>query len=273
MLLSVVAPVYQEEATIERFCAAVADAARGLPFELILVDDGSTDGTLTKLEQLAAADSRIKLSAAVTQLRTPGGDHRRARPRHRQRRGDARLRPPGPTKPDPELLERWRRARTSSTRCAASRDGESRFKLGTAGLFYRLFRSLASVEPRAQHRRLPAARPPGAGRAAVDARALALPARDEHLGRFHPGLGRLRPRRPLRGQDEVHARPHAALLARRDRIVLLPAAAARHGARLRDLRRRLHRDPGRDRAQAHRPLPLTASARSRSRCCCSAASS
>jgi polyisoprenyl-phosphate glycosyltransferase len=60
-LLSVVAPVYQEEATIERFCTAVAEALTGLPYELILVDDGSTDSTPAKLGALAANDSRIKV--------------------------------------------------------------------------------------------------------------------------------------------------------------------------------------------------------------------
>jgi glycosyltransferase involved in cell wall biosynthesis len=44
-LLSVAAPVYNEEGTLAEFHRRVSAALSGLPYELILVDDGSTDGT------------------------------------------------------------------------------------------------------------------------------------------------------------------------------------------------------------------------------------
>ena len=42
-LLSVVAPVYNEEALIDEFYTRVCTALEGVQFELVLVDDGSTD--------------------------------------------------------------------------------------------------------------------------------------------------------------------------------------------------------------------------------------
>jgi glycosyltransferase involved in cell wall biosynthesis len=61
-LLSVVIPAFDEEPNVEpcyRELAAVLDA-RGWPFEVIFVDDGSTDGTFRALAALAAADRRVR---------------------------------------------------------------------------------------------------------------------------------------------------------------------------------------------------------------------
>ena len=144
-LLSVVAPVYQEEATIERFCGAVAEALATLPYELILVDDGSSDGTRAKLERLAAADNRIKLvllsrnfghQAALT----AGLDHVTGNVAVTL---DSDLQDPPSL--IPQLLERWRAGADVVYAVRRSRPGESGFKLRTARLFYRLFRSLASI--------------------------------------------------------------------------------------------------------------------------------
>jgi glycosyltransferase involved in cell wall biosynthesis len=57
--LSVVMPVYNEAATVERAVAAVL-AQRPVQ-ELIVVDDGSRDGTRAVLERLAQATPRLRL--------------------------------------------------------------------------------------------------------------------------------------------------------------------------------------------------------------------
>ena len=44
-LLSVVAPMYEEEDTVDPFTERVAAALGDLNYELILVNDGSKDGT------------------------------------------------------------------------------------------------------------------------------------------------------------------------------------------------------------------------------------
>ena len=59
MTLSVVMAVYNESATIETIVGRVMDQA--LVHQLIVVDDGSSDGTREKLERLASAHERMEV--------------------------------------------------------------------------------------------------------------------------------------------------------------------------------------------------------------------
>jgi len=59
MSLSVVMPVYNEKATIETILARVEST--GLATEIIVIDDGSTDGTRDLLRQIAPGHPRLKL--------------------------------------------------------------------------------------------------------------------------------------------------------------------------------------------------------------------
>lgn len=63
--VSVVSPVYNEEATIDKFhdrlAQAVAPLADKYEFEFVLVDDGSIDRSLVIMRQLAERDHRIKI--------------------------------------------------------------------------------------------------------------------------------------------------------------------------------------------------------------------
>ena len=58
MRLSVVVPCYNEAATVERVVEAVRDAPWP-DIELIVVDDGSTDGTRELLERIAPRIDRL----------------------------------------------------------------------------------------------------------------------------------------------------------------------------------------------------------------------
>ena len=57
--LSLVIPVMNEEENIEPLFKAIREALEGIDYEVILVDDGSTDATVYKIKELA--DSRTKL--------------------------------------------------------------------------------------------------------------------------------------------------------------------------------------------------------------------
>ena len=52
--VSVIMPVYNEVKTVGEIIARVRAALSGHPWELIVVDDGSTDGTRDVLKKLAA---------------------------------------------------------------------------------------------------------------------------------------------------------------------------------------------------------------------------
>ncbi len=62
-LLSVVVPAFNEEANVEPCYRELVEVLGGLgrPFEVIFVDDGSTDSTFPRLEALAAVDPRLRV--------------------------------------------------------------------------------------------------------------------------------------------------------------------------------------------------------------------
>jgi len=145
-LLSVVAPVYNEEALIGEFYARVCSALEGLPFELVLVDDGSTDGSQIMLDRLAAEDPRVRVvflsrNFGHQTALTAGLDHAR---------GDAVVMLDADLQDPPELilrmLDHWKAGCDVVYAVREHREGESRFKLATARWFYRLFDKLAQVD-------------------------------------------------------------------------------------------------------------------------------
>ena len=63
MTISVTLPVYNEEENLSRLCAELIPTLESLrqPWEVVLVNDGSTDGSAAVLDKLAADDPRLKV--------------------------------------------------------------------------------------------------------------------------------------------------------------------------------------------------------------------
>ncbi len=63
--LSIVVPVYDEEESLEALYTELEAALRGLGerFEILFVDDGSRDGSQSRMRELAKRDSRVRVIA------------------------------------------------------------------------------------------------------------------------------------------------------------------------------------------------------------------
>jgi len=148
-LVSVVCPVFNEEAGITEFydraTAAMQAISPQVAYELVFVDDGSRDGSSDILKKLAKDDERVSLVQFSRNFGhqlaiTAGIDYAR---------GDAVVIIDSDLQDPPEVIagmvERWREGWDVVYGQRTDRPGESRFKLGTARVFYRLINWLSDV--------------------------------------------------------------------------------------------------------------------------------
>jgi glycosyltransferase involved in cell wall biosynthesis len=144
-LVSVVAPMLNEEGTARVFVDRVSATLDGLPWELVVVDDGSSDGTPAILAELAAADPRVKVLTLSRNFGhqtaiTAGLDHAA---------GDAVVMIDSDLQDPPELiltmLDHWRAGSDVVYALRRTREGESRFKITTARWFYTIMGKLSNV--------------------------------------------------------------------------------------------------------------------------------
>jgi polyisoprenyl-phosphate glycosyltransferase len=145
-LLSVAAPMHDEEDTAAKFHARVVAALGDVPFELVIVDDGSRDGTAAVLTDLARGDERVKV---VTLSRNFG--HQAALTAALEHSsGDVVVMLDGdlqdPPELIPEMVEAWREGADVVYAVRRAREGETAFKRMTASWFYRLFGRLADID-------------------------------------------------------------------------------------------------------------------------------
>lgn len=145
--ISIVVPVYNEEDNIEFFYQEVCKHMEPLSykFELLFVDDGSSDATPLLLEKLSQQDSRVRgLIMARNyghQLAlTCGLDHAD---------GDGVITMDGDMQHPPEmlpiLLAKWEEGFEVVQTIRISTEGVSWFKSATSGLFYKLMNAMSKV--------------------------------------------------------------------------------------------------------------------------------
>lgn len=145
---SIVVPIYNEQENLPELYRRVREVmdSTNEPWELILVDDGSTDSSTALIRALAREDKRIRPVIFARNFGhqvavTAGLDYSR---------GDAVVIIDADLQDPPELIlemaEKWKQGYEVVYAVRAEREGESWFKLWTASLFYRIIYRITDVK-------------------------------------------------------------------------------------------------------------------------------
>jgi len=146
--LSLVVPFYNEAASIQPFADAILpalDAIPGTNWEIICVDDGSTDGTLLKLVALAQADPRFR----VLEFSRNFGKEAALTAGIDAARGEAVVPIDADLQDPPELIaqmvQAWRDGAEVVLARRSDRSSDGLIKRQTAAWFYRLHNRLSKI--------------------------------------------------------------------------------------------------------------------------------
>jgi len=145
---SVIAPIYNEIDNLPELYRRVKEVmdSAGEPWELILVDDGSTDGSTEEIRKLAQKDKTVRPVIFARNFGhqvaiTAGWDYAR---------GDAIVIIDADLQDPPEtileLAKKWKEGYEVVYAVRGEREGESWFKMFTAAMFYRLIYSITDVK-------------------------------------------------------------------------------------------------------------------------------
>ena len=146
-VLTIIIPAFNEENVLPEFHRRLGDALSGeqLKLEIIYVNDGSTDGTLTLLDELANRDKRVSVIDLSRNFgkeiaMTAGLDHAS---------GDAAVVIDADLQDPPELIPKmiaeWRNGYDVVYAKRTARKGEGVIKKFTANAFYRVMQNLGDV--------------------------------------------------------------------------------------------------------------------------------
>ena len=145
---SIIAPIFNEKDNLPELRRRITEVmdSTGEPWELILVDDGSTDGSTEIIHAMAEADKHIRPVIFARNFGhqiaiTAGWDYAR---------GDAIVIIDADLQDPPELIlemaKKWKEGNEVVYAVRAEREGESLFKLWTASLFYRIIYRITDVK-------------------------------------------------------------------------------------------------------------------------------
>jgi dolichol-phosphate mannosyltransferase len=144
---SIAVPVYNEVESLPELYPRVLAVMEGFgePWELILIDDGSTDGSTEAILALSAKDNRVRPVIFARNFGhqiaiTAGLDHARGEVVIIM---DADLQDPPEVIAD--LVAKWREGYEVVYAVRGERVGESWFKKATAAFFYRLINRITDV--------------------------------------------------------------------------------------------------------------------------------
>lgn len=148
-VLSVVVPLFNEEGNVAPLLKRIVAIVERLPgspsYEIVLVDDGSTDATLDAIR----AEMTRRPHLVLVSLSRNFGHQLAATAGIEIATGDAVVLMDGDLQDPPELIEsfvkRWRGGYDVVYAVRRTRKGESKFKLFTASLFYRTIKRLTKV--------------------------------------------------------------------------------------------------------------------------------
>jgi polyisoprenyl-phosphate glycosyltransferase len=148
MLLSVIIPCYNEEAVLRATHERLTNVMKGVnvDYELIFVNDGSRDRTQELLAELQTFDPRMR----VLLLSRNFGHQIAVTAGLEEALGaavviiDADLQ--DPPEVIPQMVQLWRAGNEVVYGLRDEREGESRFKLWTAKVFYRLINRLSETK-------------------------------------------------------------------------------------------------------------------------------
>lgn len=148
IVYSIIAPIYNEIDNLPELYRRITDVmdTTGEQWELILVDDGSTDGSTEKIRELAKGDTHVRPVIFARNFGhqiaiTAGWDYAR---------GDAMVIIDADLQDPPEvvldLAKKWKEGYEVVYAVRGEREGESWFKKFTASMFYRIIYRITDVK-------------------------------------------------------------------------------------------------------------------------------